>query len=419
MLISKYLFLITRLFSQIWVKITFYSLIAMVTPFAANALGPLFSNSFIVDVGAQSVETVLNIIASSMLAVSTFSLGIMASAFASAAQSTTPRATQLLLEDRSSQNVLATFLGSFVFSLVSIIALQIGVYNPEGRVILLATTIAILAIVFTAFIRWISLLRIFGRIPDTIKRVEHASGKAIEKWQENPFLGCIETNGTAQKNWHEVCAEHSCHVQHIDFSALDEIGFENDIKIFIIAHPGVFACPSIPLVRTNKPVTDELTKKIRKTFFLASERSFQQDPEFGFIVLAETASRALSSGLNDAGTAIDIVYRGLRLFERLKDQKKGEVKYQNLLICPLDVAQIAHKFYDPIMRDGKDIKEVQDAISISLSGLKQIQLFEDEKTLHKLFKRQLAYIRSSELLEDDKKLLEERITTQLEKAKRA
>ena len=41
----------------------------------------------------------------------------------------TPRATRLVVEDVTTQNVLATFIGSFLFSLVGIIALNMGAYG--------------------------------------------------------------------------------------------------------------------------------------------------------------------------------------------------------------------------------------------------------------------------------------------------
>jgi hypothetical protein len=42
-------------------------------------------------------------------------------------------------------------------------------------------------------------------------------------------------------------------------------------------------------------------------------RSFDQDPRFGAVVLTEIASRALSPGMNDPGTAIDVIGRAVRL----------------------------------------------------------------------------------------------------------
>src|SRR5690606_41571550 len=71
-------------------------------------------------------RSLLNIIASSMLAVTTFSLGVMTAAFSAATTNVTPRATRLLMEDDLTNNVLSTFIGAFLFSIVGIIVLKTG-----------------------------------------------------------------------------------------------------------------------------------------------------------------------------------------------------------------------------------------------------------------------------------------------------
>lgn len=47
-----------------------------------------------------------------MLAVTTFSLGAVTSAFGAATNNVTPRATKLLMEDKVTHNVLSTFIGA-------------------------------------------------------------------------------------------------------------------------------------------------------------------------------------------------------------------------------------------------------------------------------------------------------------------
>ncbi len=73
----------------------------------------MIPESISVKVGAEAVDNILNILASSMLAVTTFSLSIMVTAYGSATTNVTPRATRLVVEDVTTQNVLATFIGSF------------------------------------------------------------------------------------------------------------------------------------------------------------------------------------------------------------------------------------------------------------------------------------------------------------------
>lgn len=93
----------------------------------------MIPESVSVKVGAEAVDNILNILASSMLAVTTFSLSIMVTAYGSTTTNVTPRATRLVVEDVTTQNVLATFIGSFLFSLVGIIALNMGAYGERGE----------------------------------------------------------------------------------------------------------------------------------------------------------------------------------------------------------------------------------------------------------------------------------------------
>jgi uncharacterized membrane protein len=119
-------------------------------------VGYFFPQDWGLKIGAESVGNVLNILASSMLAVTTFSLGIAVSAFSAAASNATPRATALLQEDSTAQNILAIFLGAFLFSLVGIIAMEAGYYSDNGRVILFIATSFVIALVIWALLQWIN-----------------------------------------------------------------------------------------------------------------------------------------------------------------------------------------------------------------------------------------------------------------------
>jgi uncharacterized membrane protein len=107
-------------------------------------------------IGADSVDNILGIIASSMLTVATFSLSTMVSAYSAATSNVTPRATRLVMEDSTSQNVPATFVGSFLFSLVGIVALTTGAYGEQGRLVLFVVTIGVIALIVVTLLRSIS-----------------------------------------------------------------------------------------------------------------------------------------------------------------------------------------------------------------------------------------------------------------------
>src|SRR5690606_17428409 len=124
-----------------------------------------------------------------LLAVTTFSLGVMTSAFGAATTNVTPRATKLLMEDELTNSVLSTFIGAFLFSIVGIIVLKTGSYGERGRVVLFLITIVVIGLVVIQLLRWINHLISLGRVGATIDRVEAATSAAIDERLAVPYLG--------------------------------------------------------------------------------------------------------------------------------------------------------------------------------------------------------------------------------------
>jgi uncharacterized membrane protein len=373
-MISTFLFRLSQLAGQIWIKVTIYSLLAVATALAAIWLRDVIPAEWEVKLGADAVETVLNIVATSMLTVATFSLGIMANAISGAANGATPRATALLLEDGISQNALATFLGAFSFSLVGIIALQIGVYQDGGRVILLAATVIVIILIYVAFIRWVNLLRSFGRIPDTLTRIEDAARDALQRRLAHPFLEChpLQANLRDDKDLIPLCAAEIGFVQHIDVAKLQACAIQANVEVQVHRIPGQFATAERPLAylrpRDQQPDPDRM-KEMARCFTLGAMRTIKQDPQFGMIMLSETAARALSPAVNDPGTAIDVLRRALRILLCWDFRPEPSVHFDRIWMPGLEPAAFLRDLIRPIARDGASVVEVQHVLQTILRDL--------------------------------------------------
>lgn len=163
-MISKWQWLLTQLTRTLWLRASLFAVLAIVTALIAIPAQSLIHSPLPFEIGAEAVRGILNILASSMLAVTTFSLSVMVSAYAAASSSATPRATQLVRQDTTTQNVLATFIGSFLFSLVGIIALSTDIYGENGRLILFTVTIGVIILIVVTILRWIEHLSLLGRL---------------------------------------------------------------------------------------------------------------------------------------------------------------------------------------------------------------------------------------------------------------
>ena len=157
-LIGRGTWLLRKWSRHIWIRASLVSLAAVAIAVLAALAAPYIPADIQIKLAADSVGGILVILASSMLAVTTFSLSIMVSAYSSATSNVTPHSIKLLLSDSVAQNTLATFIGSFLFSIVGIIGLAAGLYSDSGRIILFAATLAVILIITTALLRGIEQL---------------------------------------------------------------------------------------------------------------------------------------------------------------------------------------------------------------------------------------------------------------------
>ena len=369
-MIGKTGWLLGRLFHQIWVRAVSFALLGVAAALAGIFLGPLVPDALGTRSGAGSVDQILTILASSMLAVVTFSLSVAVQAFAAAANTATPRATKLLQEDHTTQNVLATFVGAFLFSLVGIIALNTGLYGEKGRVVLFAATLIVVALVVIALLRWIDHLMRFGRMGDTLNRVEKATTDALKVRRRTPCLGGHPLLDAMPEDAIKVCSEEIGYVQHVDIEALSECAEDLGAEIWLAALPGTFVHPAEPLLGISEAVpSDEDAGRLRRAFTVEAERTFEQDPRFGLIVLSEIASRALSPAVNDPGTAIDVLGRLVRILSEWNRPADPEPTYMRLHVPPVRPAEMLEDAFQPIARDGASLVEVQVRLQKALTAL--------------------------------------------------
>ena len=215
--------MLNQLTRRLWFRATLVGMLGVAAAILAAVAERYIPWKLPWDIGAEAVDGLLTIIASSMLAVTTFSLNVMTSAYGSATNNVTPRATMLLREDRVTQNVLSTFIGSFLFGIVGLVVLKTGAYGARGRVVLFIVTVFVIALIVLSLLRWIDYLTRFGQVGETTTRVEAAAREAIEARVKSQFLGGSPLLDPGQDIPDEavpVESETVGYVQHIDIPAL-------------------------------------------------------------------------------------------------------------------------------------------------------------------------------------------------------
>lgn len=349
----------------------------MFSAVVALAVKEFIPNDIAFKLGADAVDSVLSIMASSMLAVTTFSLSTIVAAHASAASTATPRATELLLADTTAQTMLSTFIGAFIYSLVGIILLKTGVYGASGRLVLFVVTIGVVTLLIISLLRWIDFLLQFGRLGETISRVEKAARAAMETRRDAPALGAalLDRDEPFPEGAVAIAAEESGYVQHIDIAGLQECASANGVDFYLNAQPGSRIHRGRALVmvvgdKLNEEQREAVDFSVRTAFSLGGDRSFDQDPRFGVIVMSEIACRALSPAVNDAGTAIAIIPLVADVIAIwCGHEGQEEARYPNVHMPTVPVANLFDAFFLPVARDGAGNAEMQIRMQKALHSL--------------------------------------------------
>lgn len=373
---SKWYWLLSQMTRKLWFRTSLFAILAVITALVSIVFKSFMPPALSGPIGTDAVDKILGILASSMLAVTTFSLNIMVSAYNAASSSVTPRATRLLVEDPTTQNVLATFIGSFLYSLVGIIALSMGAYGKEGRVVLFFVTLVVILLIIITLLRWIQHLAQFGQLGETTQRVEDATLRTFLNRIQNPLSGASEwrEQNLSAENATPFYIKEVGYIQHIDMQSLSDHANEKALSIFIARQPGEFIHPAEPVLWIYPAQTEVDTELLLHAFTVRPQRSFDQDPRFGFCVLSEIASRALSPAVNDPGTAIDVIGRGVRILSHWPNGSDGDKKgrYPRLYMRPLNPTELFDDLFTGIARDGAGIIEVQITLQKALKALAAI-----------------------------------------------
>ena len=388
-------FVVNRFRERLWVKPLAVCLLSIAIAFVAKLADGTALKHILPVIAADSVESLLSIMAASMLVIATFSVASMVSAYASAATTATPRSFPLVVADDASQNALSTFIGSFIFSIVALTALKNDYFENAGLFILFALTVFVFSIVILTFVRWVDRIARLGRMGSTIGKIEEATAGALIRRRNAPNL--CGAPARRENHGQAVFAGSVGYVQHIDVAALQIWAEENHVQVAVVALPGTFATPDRALahvISNSGDKTEIDCDPIAKAFQIGSSRLFDDDPRFGLIVLSEIASRALSPAVNDPGTAIDVVGTMLRLFTLWNEptEDKQTPKYERVEVPAISVREMFDDAFTAIGRDGAGLVEVSVRLQKALRSLAAIGDAEMQATAE--YHRQMALKRA-------------------------
>ena len=273
--------------------------------------------------GAAGARSMLSSIAGSLITVTGVVFSVTIVALQLASSQFTPRVLGSFVADRVNQTVLGVFIGTFTYTLLVLRTIRSAADDRELFVPHVAVTIALLLLLVSigALIVYINhaarsiqaSVILYREARRTLHRVEVLFPERVG-----------DPAGTAYRDARPdvmpvgpgapVLASRSGYLQALHSDALWAVGDSHEggaVTIRMEMHIGDFAFPGkrLATVWPADMVDQRVEDAVRDAFVLGSERTIEQDVEFGIIVIADIALRALSPGINDPTTAIQCIDR--------------------------------------------------------------------------------------------------------------
>lgn len=257
--------------------------------------------------GGTGARTLLGTIASSTIGVAGTVFSITIAALSLAAGQMGPRLLRNFVHDRGNQLTLGTFLGTFSYALIVLRSVRTdseGTFTPHLS-LTVAIVLALLCVATLVFFVGHMAARI--NVEVVIDLVSNDVEVALRRLttldpQPMPATDDVWPQSTP------VTDHRRGYLQHIDEAGLADWAAAHGTSIRLLVRPGSYVFPGAPIALAKDAVVDAETA-VRKATALGPQRVGAADIEYSVRHLVEVALRALSPGINDPHTAVDVLDR--------------------------------------------------------------------------------------------------------------
>ncbi len=323
--------------------------------------------------GPEGARSLLSAIITSMISFTglVFSITIVVLQLTSSQFS--PRVLRTFLQDRFNQLALGIFVATFVYALVVLRAVrgtaQINPFVPQLAVTVAFVFVLASVVIFLGYIHHIAQSIRAATIISTIGDDTRELLERTHPADAEPTAALRPTGPVAQR----VEAARPGIVRTIDDDALQRLADERGASVCLLRAVGEFVPGGAPLLVVHG-ATIEAVDQLRAAIELGDERSLDDDVGFGLRQLVDIAERALSPGINDPTTAVQVIDQIHDVLRRLAVRPLAPRQRVSDGRLAVDVPQPDFEAYlrlgiDEIARWGEDTPRIQYRLDVLLADL--------------------------------------------------
>lgn len=261
-----------------------------------------------------TARSTLTLLAGSLLTLTVFTFTQMMTLFSQVANSYSPRLLPVFTGSRSLQFVMGLYLGTILLCIIVLLGVSANeeLRVPTFSVLVCAILGMICLITFVYFVTKISnniqvtniIAVVYNQGLHYLKRAEKRDGYR-EKEPPPDF-----------SDWYAIPSPIDGYVGVVNYKRLSHLARDYDTRFYLSVTQGQYVPKNLPLILSERELDPVQSDRILKAVSPVS-RSIDSWYLPPIRLLTEIALRALSPGINDPGTAIDVLDRLSSLLSRL------------------------------------------------------------------------------------------------------
>lgn len=230
-----------------------------------------------------------------------------------------PRVMRSFFRDRVIQLALGTFIATFAYAILVLREIREDPAHPFVPGLSTYVAITLVWLSLAMFVIYIDHVGQRIRAVSVIEIATDETTKSLTRLHSNrpPAAALILPENTPRV----VTAPKHGVVATIDATALTKIGMKLDAILEVVPVPGDFLCTGSPIVRVwcSHALSSSENDEIAATVSIERERTMREDALFGFRQLVDIADKALSPGINDPTTAVQVLDQLHELLRRVAE----------------------------------------------------------------------------------------------------
>lgn len=271
--------------------------------------------SFLAVREAETARTLLGSLAGGLISLMVFSFSMVMIVLNQTASNYSPRVLPGLVSRPEHQVVLGVYLGTIAFTLA--VLSNVGSESFELLVPRFSIIVNLLLALgclfaFVYFIHDISntiqigniIMRLYGKT-----RVSLIRELKSEHYLKEPL--------PRQEQKHVVKAWQSGYFFTVAEKSFIKGAQRHGLQVKVLKRQGHYMLKGEAFLEVNQPISENIIELLKETFIFRHQEIIEDNYVYGFKQLSEVAVKALSPGINDPGTAIQVIDYMTDLFQLL------------------------------------------------------------------------------------------------------